>query len=199
MSRKPDGKLRRGWTTGACATAATRAAWEALLTGRFPDPVRIALPRGEYRFEVQQLADANLLVSLRTNTVDLSGPVRLDLPAAPARPLLVRGPGGLGFQPTAASSERVVRQPGGDLRRFALAYVATLIVGGLLLFVAVQLLSGRGESAGAGAGSGDGPARRRWTGMRDLRVRPLGGVRSTTKLPECTASRNPVRSTIRIV
>jgi cobalt-precorrin-5B (C1)-methyltransferase len=47
MSRKPDGKLRRGWTTGACATAATRAAWEALLTGRFPDPVRITLPRGE--------------------------------------------------------------------------------------------------------------------------------------------------------
>ena len=47
MSRKPDGKLRRGWTTGACATAAARAAWEALLTGRFPDPVRITLPRGE--------------------------------------------------------------------------------------------------------------------------------------------------------
>ncbi len=47
MSRKPDGKLRRGWTTGACATAAARAAWEALLTGQFPDPVRITLPRGE--------------------------------------------------------------------------------------------------------------------------------------------------------
>ncbi|TAJ91907.1 MAG: cobalt-precorrin-5B (C(1))-methyltransferase [Reyranella sp.] len=38
--------LRRGWTTGACATAATRAAYEALLTGRFPDPVAIALPSG---------------------------------------------------------------------------------------------------------------------------------------------------------
>ncbi len=47
MSRKPDGRLRRGWTTGACATAATSAAWQALLTGRFPDPVRITLPRGE--------------------------------------------------------------------------------------------------------------------------------------------------------
>lgn len=47
MSRKPDGRLRRGWTTGACATAAAQAAWEALLTGRFPDPVRIVLPRGE--------------------------------------------------------------------------------------------------------------------------------------------------------
>ncbi len=47
MSRKPEGELRRGWTTGACATAAARAAFEALLTGEFPDPVTIALPRGE--------------------------------------------------------------------------------------------------------------------------------------------------------
>jgi len=39
--------LRRGWTTGACATAATKAAYAALLTGAFPDPVEIILPRGE--------------------------------------------------------------------------------------------------------------------------------------------------------
>lgn len=38
--------LRRGWTTGACAAAATRAAYEAWLTGRFPDPVTIPLPGG---------------------------------------------------------------------------------------------------------------------------------------------------------
>jgi cobalt-precorrin-5B (C1)-methyltransferase len=47
MPRKPEGTLRRGWTTGACATAATRAATTALLTGAFPDPVTITLPRGE--------------------------------------------------------------------------------------------------------------------------------------------------------
>jgi len=47
MTRKPEGALRRGWTTGACATAATKAAYTALLTGRFPDPVRITLPKGE--------------------------------------------------------------------------------------------------------------------------------------------------------
>jgi cobalt-precorrin-5B (C1)-methyltransferase len=41
------GPLRRGWTTGACATAATKAALEALLGGDFPDPVRIRLPRGQ--------------------------------------------------------------------------------------------------------------------------------------------------------
>lgn len=44
---RPDRPLRRGWTTGACATAATKAAYAALLTGRFPDPVTITLPRGE--------------------------------------------------------------------------------------------------------------------------------------------------------
>ncbi len=38
--------LRRGWTTGACATAAAKAAFAALLTGEFPDPVEITLPRG---------------------------------------------------------------------------------------------------------------------------------------------------------
>ncbi|MGD9539366.1 cobalt-precorrin-5B (C(1))-methyltransferase [Methylocystis sp.] len=39
--------LRRGWTTGACATAAARAAFEALTTGAPPpDPVEIALPSG---------------------------------------------------------------------------------------------------------------------------------------------------------
>jgi cobalt-precorrin-5B (C1)-methyltransferase len=47
MTRKPSSELRRGWTTGACATAATRAAYTALLTGEFPDPVTITLPRGE--------------------------------------------------------------------------------------------------------------------------------------------------------
>jgi cobalt-precorrin-5B (C1)-methyltransferase len=39
--------LRRGWTTGACATAAAKAAYAALLTGEFPDPVEVTLPRGE--------------------------------------------------------------------------------------------------------------------------------------------------------
>ncbi|MGI9420490.1 MAG: cobalt-precorrin-5B (C(1))-methyltransferase [Geminicoccaceae bacterium] len=40
-------QLRRGWTTGACAAAATKAAYLGLLTGRFPDPVQITLPKGE--------------------------------------------------------------------------------------------------------------------------------------------------------
>src|ERR1700675_4296259 len=47
MARGETAKLRRGWTTGACAAAAARAAFAALLTGRFPDPVTIRLPRGQ--------------------------------------------------------------------------------------------------------------------------------------------------------
>jgi len=39
--------LRRGWTTGACATAAAKAAYQGLLTGEFPDPVEITLPGGQ--------------------------------------------------------------------------------------------------------------------------------------------------------
>jgi len=38
--------LRRGWTTGACAAGAARAAFEALLCGHFPDPVEVKLPGG---------------------------------------------------------------------------------------------------------------------------------------------------------
>jgi cobalt-precorrin-5B (C1)-methyltransferase len=45
-ARKPDRPLKRGWTTGTCATAATRAAYEALVTGESPDLVEVELPRG---------------------------------------------------------------------------------------------------------------------------------------------------------
>jgi cobalt-precorrin-5B (C1)-methyltransferase len=43
-SRKAN--LRKGWTTGACAAAAARAAYEALVRGQFPQSVTITLPGG---------------------------------------------------------------------------------------------------------------------------------------------------------
>lgn len=47
MENAPSTPLRKGWTTGTCATAAAKAAFTALLTGEFPDPVEVLLPRGE--------------------------------------------------------------------------------------------------------------------------------------------------------
>jgi cobalt-precorrin-5B (C1)-methyltransferase len=47
MTRKPQSELRRGWTTGACATAATKAALVRLWSGAFPRDVTITLPKGE--------------------------------------------------------------------------------------------------------------------------------------------------------
>ena len=38
--------LRRGWTTGTCATAAAKAAYAGWVAGEFPDPVDISIPSG---------------------------------------------------------------------------------------------------------------------------------------------------------
>ena len=43
---KEERPLRRGWTTGTCAAAAAKSAFAALVTGEFPDPVEVTLPRG---------------------------------------------------------------------------------------------------------------------------------------------------------
>jgi len=47
MTGEDHTKLRRGWTTGTCAAAAAKAAYQALVTGAFPDPVEVTLPKGE--------------------------------------------------------------------------------------------------------------------------------------------------------
>jgi cobalt-precorrin-5B (C1)-methyltransferase len=46
MARQATTTPGRGWTTAACAAAAARAAFTAMASGRFPDPVSIRLPRG---------------------------------------------------------------------------------------------------------------------------------------------------------
>jgi len=54
--------MRYGWTTGACATAATTAAYTALLTGEFPDPVEVELPRGRrpaFALATERLGDGS--------------------------------------------------------------------------------------------------------------------------------------------
>lgn len=47
MPMDNDVPLKTGWTTGACAAAAAKAAYWALLRGEFPDPVMIRLPKGQ--------------------------------------------------------------------------------------------------------------------------------------------------------
>ncbi|MBR72913.1 MAG: cobalt-precorrin-5B (C(1))-methyltransferase [Rhodospirillaceae bacterium] len=48
-------KLRRGWTTGACAAAGAKAAVEAILGKVFVDPVVVDLPRGiKQPFEISE-------------------------------------------------------------------------------------------------------------------------------------------------
>lgn len=55
LGPRPEGPLRRGYTTGACATAATRAAVLGLCTGTVPHAVEIILPRGEQvRFAIHR-------------------------------------------------------------------------------------------------------------------------------------------------
>jgi cobalt-precorrin-5B (C1)-methyltransferase len=69
--RKPDETkerpLRRGWTTGACATAATKAALIALITGDFPDPVAIILPKGEvphFQLAIESIGDGYAMAGI---------------------------------------------------------------------------------------------------------------------------------------
>ncbi|MGK5733575.1 cobalt-precorrin-5B (C(1))-methyltransferase [Streptomyces sp. URMC 124] len=59
--------LRHGWTTGACATAATTAAYTALLTGEFPDPVTITLPKGQtpaFALAAEHLAEGRAMAGI---------------------------------------------------------------------------------------------------------------------------------------
>ncbi|UUN28119.1 cobalt-precorrin-5B (C(1))-methyltransferase [Streptomyces sp. FIT100] len=59
--------LRPGWTTGACATAAATAAYTALLSGDFPDPVTIVLPKGQtpaFALAAEELRDGHAMAGV---------------------------------------------------------------------------------------------------------------------------------------
>jgi cobalt-precorrin-5B (C1)-methyltransferase len=47
-NKKDPSQMRHGYTTGACATAMTKAALQALVMGKVPDEVTIYLPVGQY-------------------------------------------------------------------------------------------------------------------------------------------------------
>ena len=109
---KPEGTaLRRGWTTGACATAATRAAYSALLTGEFPDPVTITLPRGErpaFALARHELTDGRAMAGIVKDAGDDPDVTHRALVVVTLR----RGPAGSGVSFEAGPGVGRVTKPG---------------------------------------------------------------------------------------
>ncbi len=111
MTDRPTGKLRTGWTTGACATAAARAAYQALLTGTFPDPVRITLPKGQtpsFALAYQGLARGEACAGIIKDAGDDPDVTHQALIIATVRP----GPRGSGVTFRAGVGVGTVTRPG---------------------------------------------------------------------------------------
>ena len=107
--------LRRGWTTGACATAAVAACAEALLTGAFPDPVAIALPRGgtaHFALADHHLSDSDLDQSATASVVKDAGDDPDVTHGALIRATVRRAPPGAGITFKAGEGVGTVTRPG---------------------------------------------------------------------------------------
>ncbi|GEO85016.1 MULTISPECIES: cobalt-precorrin-5B (C(1))-methyltransferase [Alphaproteobacteria] len=108
---KPDSHLRTGWTTGACATAATKAALTALITGAFPDPVSIRLPRGEepaFALSFETLGDGYATAGIVKDAGDDPDVTHGATVVASVRPL----PPGSGIHFAAGDGVGTVTRPG---------------------------------------------------------------------------------------
>ena len=111
MARKPDTPLRRGWTTGACATAAVKAAYTALLTGGFPDPIEITLPGGQtpaFALAWEHLGETEAAAGIVKDAGDDPDVTHLALIIATARP----APAGAGVVFKAGTGVGTVTKPG---------------------------------------------------------------------------------------
>ncbi|MEV6318086.1 cobalt-precorrin-5B (C(1))-methyltransferase [Streptomyces sp. NPDC051776] len=103
--------LRPGWTTGACATAAATAAYTALLTGDFPDPVTISLPRGQtpaFALAAEELGDGHAMAAVVKDAGDDPDVTHGALVRAAVRPL----PAGSGVVFRAGPGVGTVTRPG---------------------------------------------------------------------------------------
>ena len=70
----PKANLRKGWTTGTCAAAAARAAYEALLCGRFPLSVSITLPGGarpSFALALEELGEGFAITGIKRHRSEL--------------------------------------------------------------------------------------------------------------------------------
>jgi cobalt-precorrin-5B (C1)-methyltransferase len=111
MARKPDTPLRRGWTTGACATAAVKAAYTALLGGGFPDPVVITLPRGQtpaFALARERLGEGEAMAAIVKDAGDDPDVTHLALITATVR----LAPAGSGVTFKAGTGVGTVTKPG---------------------------------------------------------------------------------------
>lgn len=152
---KPEGPLRYGWTTGACAAAAAKAAFEALLTGAFPDPVTITLPRGEqpaFALAVHALDGDRAMAGIVKDAGDDPDVTH----GALVRTHISRGPAGSGIEFCAGDGVGTVTLPGlpvppgepainpgpRDMIRDALAEVARRAGGPLDLIVEISIPGG---------------------------------------------------------
>ncbi|MGK5553137.1 cobalt-precorrin-5B (C(1))-methyltransferase [Actinomadura kijaniata] len=104
-------ELRYGWTTGACATAATKAAHAALLGGEFPDPVEIVLPRGQrpaFALAVEERGDGFAMAGIVKDAGDDPDVTHGALVRSTVRP----GPPGSGVTFRAGPGVGTVTKPG---------------------------------------------------------------------------------------
>src|SRR5271156_3427009 len=103
--------LRRGWTKGACAAGAARAAFEALVAGKFPDPVPVALPKGlrpEFVLATQELGADRARVGIVKDAGDDPDVTHGALIVATVR----RAPPGAGVSFRAGEGVGTVTRPG---------------------------------------------------------------------------------------
>jgi cobalt-precorrin-5B (C1)-methyltransferase len=146
--------LRYGWTTGACATAATTAAYTALLTGSFPDPVRITLPKGQqpaFALAREQLGDGWASASIVKDAGDDPDVTHGALITATVRP----GPSGSGVVFLAGPGVGTVTKPGLPLAvgepainpvpRQLMTAAVTEIAGGSVPDLAIEVSVADGE------------------------------------------------------
>ena len=103
--------LRPGWTSGACAAAAARSAYTALVTGEFADPVTVDLPHD--RHPAFALTAERLLgtVAMAAVTKDAGDDPDLTHQAV-VRVRLSPGPAGSGLRFVAGAGVGTITMPG---------------------------------------------------------------------------------------
>jgi cobalt-precorrin-5B (C1)-methyltransferase len=162
----PARKLRTGWTTGACATAAAKAAAVGLATGAVPAEVQITLPRGErpvFAVEEGTVGQAHAEAAVRKDAGDdpdvtHMALIRVRVSRAPG------GPGGIVFR--AGEGVGTVTRPGLPIPpgEPAINPVPRRMIAEALAEVAAAHGGGPGLEVTVSVPGGEELARRTWNG-----------------------------------